>query len=505
MMLRFTLALLVMALPAAAAAKWREASSRHFIIYSEESEESLRRFAERLERYDGAIRQLRNVPKDDPGPANRLTVYVVSGMDDVRKLARGQSSIAGFYIPRASGSIAIVPRRIGGGGSRDITSQRVLLHEYAHHFMFHNFPAAYPLWFSEGFAEFLSTAEFKRDGEVQLGIPAAHRSYGLMSGNPLSIERLLDPGDKKLDDLQSEAIYGRGWLLTHYLTFEQSRRGQLAVYLKELNAGAPSLDAARKAFGDLDKLSRELDTYLRLNKFRYYQVSPQAIEVGPIAVRELRPGEDAVMDFKIVSRRGVTLAEAKALLPKMRRAAAPFPDDPAVQATLAEAEYDAGNDREALAAAERAVARDPKYIDGLIYRAMVKMRMADAAADDEEAWKDARRAIGLANRADPDHPQPLILFYNSFLRQGIEPTANAVTGLEYAYALAPHDMGLRLQAARQYLIDGKRAQARLALVPIAFSPHGGAAADAASAVLAALDAGTPADALAAWKEPQEAD
>ena len=102
-------------------------------------------------------------------------------------------------------------------------------------------------------------------------------------------------------------------------------------------------------------------------------------------------------------------------------------------------------------------------------------------------WKEARRLIAQANRADPNHPEPLFLFYRSFAEQRIAPTRNAVEGLLQAFELAPQDLSLRMNIARQFLVDGKTAEARRALAPIAYDPHGGAVGQAATALIAKID------------------
>lgn len=483
--------------PVAAQAKWREASSKHFVIYSEEKPESLRAFAERLERFDGAMRFLRQLPDPDLGPNNRVTVYVVSNLQTVQRLAApggGGSGIAGFYVPRAGGSIAIIPRRGLGSGRYDMDAETVLLHEYAHHFLYANYALAYPMWFSEGYAEFHSTARFEEDGSVDLGVPAAHRFYSLVMGDNLPVDRMMAMGSENRSSATTEALYARGWLLTHYLMFEPSRRGQLDTYLRALNAGKASPEAAVEAFGDLKKLNKDLANYQARKKMNYLKVAKAAVRVGEIALRELSAGEDAVMDLKIRSRRGVTEEEAKTLIGPMRRAAGPFPNDAAVQATLAEAEYDAGNLAEAEAAADRAIAANPQAVAGHLYKARVLLARAEKDGG-EARWGEARRALLAANRIDPNHPEPLILFYNSFDMAGRTPTANAVSGLNRAFDLAPQDRGLRMLTARQYLVDGKGELARRALAPIAFDPHAGEVAIAASAIVQEIETGGTAEAL----------
>ena len=94
----------------------------------------------------------------------------------------------------------------------------------------------------------MSTASFEKDGSVVLGRPANHRALGLFYADGLPLEALLAGNYDKLTNEQFESIYGRGWLLTHYLYFDEKRKGQLTAYVQAISAGTPALDAARKAF-----------------------------------------------------------------------------------------------------------------------------------------------------------------------------------------------------------------------------------------------------------------
>jgi hypothetical protein len=151
------------------------------------------------------------------------------------------------------------------------------------------------------------------------------------------------------------------------------------------------------------------------------------------------------------------------------------------------------------AAADRALSVQPKNIDALIYKARAALQRVEADPSSRPAdWIKARQRLLAANAVDPNHPVPFMLFYESFRTEGIAPTRNSVTGLLRAFELAPHDRNLRLMVARQHLIDGKGPEARDALAPIAFDPHGGSRAKAIQTILARLEAGGPPAALAAW-------
>lgn len=77
-MIRKLFALLVfLALPGVAHADWYEASTPHFVVYSNDKPEWAKTFATQLERFDKALRYLRGLPDIPIGDANRVTVFVV--------------------------------------------------------------------------------------------------------------------------------------------------------------------------------------------------------------------------------------------------------------------------------------------------------------------------------------------------------------------------------------------------------------------------------------------
>jgi hypothetical protein len=502
--LLFLLAALIAAAPVRAA--WRVAESAHFIIYSEDKPESLRAFAEELERFDAAMRYLRKLEATADSHSNKLTIFQVSNVGAVQKMiggGRGAANVYGFYNGRAGNSIAFVPRRAGSGSSWDLDAQTVLLHEYAHHFMFRNYPAAFPLWFSEGWAEFNATARFVKDGSVDLGMPAGHRAASLFYATPLPLPTLLEADRRKLNAEATDVLYGKGWLLTHYLSFNKARDGQLGAYLLAINKGRPSLAAGTEAFGDLKALDRELDRYKK-GRMSYLRIPANQISIAAITLRELSPGADAIMPVMMQSRRGVDAESAKTVLKEARAAAAPYPEDPFVQLATAEAEIDAGNLAQADKAADLVLKAEPANVRALIYKGRVAIaRLTEADKATAEDWKMARRWFTRANRAEPGAPEPLIHFYTSFAAEGEKPTPNAVEGLRAAIALAAEDDGLRLMLGRQMLVDGKGEDARAALAPVAYHPHGGGLAEFAGRVVAAIDKGGTEAGLKAWSEKPE--
>jgi tetratricopeptide (TPR) repeat protein len=473
----------------AAHAEWYEASSKHFVVYADDRPERIKAYTEKLERFDKAMKVMRGVPEDRRGPAARVTVFQLRDIGEIQKLYGEAGSVAGFYDSRASGSVAFVPRESGGNGAPwAIKADRVLLHEYAHHFMYADWPSAiFPRWFSEGFAEYNSTAIFNADGSVTFGAPPTDRAWGVADINTMPLDRMLDPTLGKLDGHETYALYSRGWALTHYLTQDAERRKQLADYIGAINAGK-SLEEAEKPFGNLKALDFKLVSYVKQPRFASQVVPADRLSIGAVTLRRMGPGETATMPILIRSQRGVTPETAPRVAKEARAAAASFPNDPAAQNVLAEAEFDAKHYAEAGAAADRALAVDPKSVHAMLYKGMALQAIAEAAkTSDPQQWQAVRRWYIAANRASVEDPQPLILYYRSFSAAGQQPPTAAQQGMLYAAALAPFDLSLKIDVARIDLLQDKPQEARKALEPLAFSPHGGENATKVREILGTID------------------
>lgn len=474
---------------APAAAVWHKASTPHFVIYADEKPEALRAFAAKLEKFDQAVRQVRGMADPKVGDGNRLTVFVVPDIKAVQKLAAIMTNLtadlAGFYSGRAEGSIAVVPRR---ASDYDPDDQSTFFHEYAHHLMYFDLSEPVPLWYSEGFAEFMSTATFARDGSVMLGRAALGRAGAVDDKRTFPLEKMLAANYDRLSEPEWEALYARGWLLTHYLTFEPTRKGQIQRYLKDIAAGKNALTAAQGVFGDFNVLDRNLHGYIGRGRMAAFKIAASALPAAQVSIEPLTAGAAEMMPHRARLKVGVPKAEQPALAQAIRAVAARHPADALAQATLAEAEYGATQYSAAEAAADRALAANPQSTEAMIFKG--KAILEQAATDVKgKSFADARAMFSKANKIDSEDPEPLMLFYQASSRDSGRPSANAIAALHYASDLAPQDIGLRMQSAYQYLRDNKLAEARKALLPIAFDPHGGSAAKMAQGTIAKIDAG----------------
>jgi Flp pilus assembly protein TadD len=465
---------LLIAQPALAA--WHEASSDHFVIYADDKEANVRRYAENLERYHAAMAFLLNREMEPPSPSNRVVIYAVGSQRDVRDLANSRSRyIAGFYVPRAGASRAFVQNLANDpSGEYPSISTIVLLHEYAHHFLLSSSSFAMPRWLNEGAAEFFAASSFRKDGSVMIGRAAQHRAGELFYGDTLTVRDLVE-ADARLgnENRRTNSFYGYSWLLYHYLTFRTERAGQLNDYQRNLIAGMNSLEAGEAAFGDLPQLNAELQNYARSRKMMTFVLPSDKLRIRPVRMRTLPPGEAEIMGVAIRSQRGVNAEQAAELVTEARAIAARHPDDPGVLTALAEAEHDAGNDDAAIKAADHAIALDPTRANAYVQKGLALFRQAGEADNKAAAFARAMQPFSQLNGIENDHPFPLIYYYQSYTRQGAQPSENARAALERASQLAPFDLGLKLNVAAMLLGEGKIELARAFLQPVAVNPHGG--------------------------------
>ncbi len=482
------LSLVLMNTPAKA--EWHRASSDNFVIYSDSRPGALKEFAELLEHYHSALEMLTGRDLEKPSPSNRVTIYVVGSERTLRKLYGAKnSSVAGFYIPRASGSRAFVPRiKLKSGEPHFSTT--VLLHEYAHHFMISSSRYAMPRWLSEGSAEFFASALMRNDA-LDIGRPAYHRGAELKYANVVTVEELLDPDKfRERHGNKLASFYGRSWALYHFLSFSDERKGQLSAYWRAVASGMDSRDAAEQIFGDLDAMERDLKAYLRKRRISGYRLQKASLPIGPIAIEQMSSGMDEMLPIIIQSQRGVTHEEAQDLLPEAREVAERFPNDADVLAALAEAEFDAGNSEEAVAIADRAIAIDPSTKHAYLQKGYALFALAQNADDEDAAFKDAMRPLIALNKLEPDHPMPLVHLYYSYVRRGKEPSETARHALERASQLAPFDLDLAFNVGMMQAREGKTIIAAQTLAPLAANPHGGGQAQAAEKIIAMLEEAT---------------
>jgi hypothetical protein len=457
-MIRRILGVLALLFATSAHATWYEATSNNFIVYSQGSEQEARDFAAQIERFRFVLRTFRPIPQDQP--AARLRVFLLPDENAVVRMAGG--SVVGYYVADARG-LMLVGTRHGTSALNDIRSARdsaadnidpesVLFHEYTHHFTFQYFPAAYPTWYSEGFAEFWGKTAILPGDVVEVGAPANHRYSTFRYLGWLPLDRLLRAHNyAEVGGTNVFLLYAEGWLLVRYLFDHPERQRQINEYLRLINNGTPFDEAARRAIPDLPAFNSQLFDYAGQARFNVVRLPFRRIDVGPIAGRTLRPAEQALILDEIKLSQGYEQREASAFADHVRDVAARYPDDPFAIRMVMETQYLAGNNEAALAATDRLLAIEPGNARALATKGLIQVAgLAAARSTDPAAWRSARQFLVRAVNAARTDPVVLEAYYDSFVMQGVLPPEDAQNALYSAMELAPSDGELRYQLARDF-------------------------------------------------------
>ena len=466
-----------------AQAAWWQAQTRHFTVYSEGRDETLRGFAERLEKFDFLLRRLNNVTSQEAG--SPVKVYLLSSESKVKKLARNPN-IAGFYATSERNAFAVLSRE-RKTSKFDFGPEEVLFHEYAHHFMLHHFPAAYPAWYVEGFAEFFSVVAFPKDGSMEYGkIPLA-RLPGLKLDSPYPVKNLFARDANGLSLRDGDRYYGTAWLLTHFYQYDKTgRRQEIARYLNDVAHGVPNLQADSYFEGGLDGLEKALKAYIKRKTLPYNQLTVKEMNIGATIVTPVDPAQGDLIEDELQLIHHPQTDELPTIVSEIRATAAQYPTSAYALALLAEAEWAAGQKDAALADADRAIVIDPKSARAYALRGEA---LLDKAQDSDKAedWKAALTSIVRANRADTEDPLPLALFYRYHAMRGGKMPDIGYDGLYKAFSLLPQNPTYRFNMAHAMAIKGEYAFASTLLDPIAYSPHGSDIREAAIRLKAQFD------------------
>lgn len=491
-MVRWLIALLWLALPVSAQAEWLLAETPHFRIYSAGSKQRLLEQATLLEDFHTLLRD--RTGRGPPANAPRLDVFLVDKLEDATPWRTLAPNIAGYYrADRGRISVIAVDKgKSSGEGSSDpanteLSGQQILLHEYGHHFLLGTAGIAYPAWYVEGFAEYFSTARFRRDS-IEIGRISPNRGIWLAGADWLPMEKLLARTPAFDRSSESAMFYAQSWLLTHYLFRAPGMRDKLVAYLKATASGADSVEAFRTHIDpDLTGFQHKLRRYLDDTSF-----SRMARGDGPppaITITPLGSSADEVLMRLVTLEHGIAESRTDAALEDVRARANAAPNDPIAQRALALAELQRGNRTEARAMLDKLLAASPEDPDLLRWR-------AQASGAGPEGFAEARRYLTRAFAAAPNDWRTLHAYARLFQPARRPLPTHALDVLLRAHELAPQVNEVVLDTAVALAQAGRLQEAASVLEPLAWSPHGGQAAELAEKLLVKARAGDKAGLLA---------
>lgn len=465
-------AVLFCAPPAKAA--WIKAETDRFVVYGDAREDVVRDYAAKLSAFDQVLR--RYAPKIGSEQPKKFQLYVVRDRLELQEIQPGiGDGVVGFY--RATrGAVFAVAAAAVSGVSRD----EVLFHEYAHHFMLDYFPAPYPTWFVEGWAEFFATTKISGEG-FQVGGYDPNRTYWLFHENWLPMSDVLtkSPGETRNFVL----FYAQAWLLTHYMEDDPQRAAQLNKATAAIARGSDPVKAMEEATGiSINELTSRLKHYERV------QLSIFKSPPGPPASVTVNAMPASAEDFLLARLRLANADPSKPdtrFLGRIRKAAARYPDDGLAQVTLASAEYAYGDVAAAEAVIKRRLDAHPDDVEALAAAGVGEMVAGQRFADRRAAYYRAARAyLAKAYALDKDDYRTLLAYATCRSVEPGYPNDNDITALLEARALAPEVHETSLLAGAALMSRGRVPEATSLLTIVANDPHDVRLAKQAKAVMA---------------------
>jgi tetratricopeptide (TPR) repeat protein len=312
-------------------AHWTEVRTPHFTVISDAGEKWGHRIALEFERMREVFQDVYPQLKSDPDLP--ITILALKGKEDFRALEpdaylrKTSLKLEGLFLSASEKKYILMQLESSRGNSFPVA-----FHELSH-LLLHD-AADWPLWLSEGLAEFYANTEI-HDQDVRLGQP--NQRYLLM----LRTEKLLPFStlftvDKNspyyIEKGKGSIFYAESWVLTHYLTLKdyEEKTTRVAQYTR-LQAKLDPVTAGTQAFGDLKKLQKQLEAYIEQPHFNEFGTRRLThIDESEFDIEPITPIQAEVVKADFLARSG-RLLQARALA---QRVLQEEPDNASAQETM---------------------------------------------------------------------------------------------------------------------------------------------------------------------------
>lgn len=486
----------LLAMPAMAAS-WLLAESEHFTLYSSAQESVTRDYLKQLEAFRWLGLKVLGADDKNLRAQGRAEIQLMEGPRALHDLRPDLGeNVAGVFYHCAEGTLmyATQARTLGPDGWD--TSRLILQHEYAHHLMFQYATMAYPVWYVEGFAEYMGTAAYE-DGAISLGGQHQNRLPTLATPPWMPFEDVLrwNRGTTKEGSrFETERLYAQSWLLAHYMLSESKRTQALNAYFVRAGSGEDSVDAFESATGiKAAALLRTIDSYRRalpMVKIRSSEIPVPTIRLSRLSDEAANLALDSGL-LRTCPKPEVgqeILARLRARARNTAQAAGPQ-----LSLVLARAELMFGDAVAAVQLLDPMVSPEDASFEAHYLMGRALTRHAEKLSGDERqtALERARTHLIKAYRLKKDEAPTLYFLALALGAKGVD--QNVLNAARAARLLAPSVPEYALLEVRADLEVGDREQAIRALVPLATNAHSPERAARARQAIEAIRAGKSAD------------
>ena len=448
-MKRTLLLCLLVAAPLAARDKpenWIQVRSQHFVVATNSNEKQGRRIADQFERMRSVFHI--RFPKLQIDPPSPIIVLAVKDEKDFRALepaaylAKGQLKLGGLFLRAADKNYVLM--RVDAEGDHPYA---VVYHEYTH-LLLGKSADWLPLWLNEGLAEFYQNTDIHQK-DVSLGEPSPENLALLREQRLLPLATLFAVDQKSPyyhEQNKGSIFYAESWALTHFVQIKdfQGNLHRLADYAELLANNVDPVEAAKSAFGDLQKLQAALESYVRQASFYAFKMTASTeVDEAAFKVQPLSPMEaDALQaDFLAYNDR---VADAHSLLDRVLK------DDPknvSAHETMGFMEFRQGHLDEAKKWYGEAVQLDSQNYLAHYYFAAMSLNGSRSSSNDAQIESSLRSAIKLNPSFAPAFDS-LGVFLGTRHRNLDEAHMMGLT----AVGLDPGNIGYRLNVANVFMV-----------------------------------------------------
>ncbi len=385
---------------------WLQAETHNFRVISNLREKEVRAIAKDLEKIRFASSLVIGATLPDE---NRLTMFVLKNSADFRVFSgSGSRGLVGFFQRTLGTNYAVVDasqysrgRSIGGNS----WGKAIIYHEYCHYLMRAHSSTYYPVWYEEGFCEYLSTIYLVDDTSFQVGKVHKGRIRSINYTGWRNIGTVL----KKRGGLsvsRGNDGYAQSWVAVHYLMSDPNLRKQVRPYIQAINEGDNEIEAFEEYFDmTVTQFDIALKRYIYKGSFRYVTVQvgeempdnepriehlSQTELIDQLAQYQVEAGSDRFLQELELASEGVE--------PPLHLMAA------RVEAALDEGQWDLASNH-----VDQMSLRHPDEIQTYVQRAHVAYgaAMSEAAEysaiEREQLLKDAKAALMKALAKDKTH------------------------------------------------------------------------------------------------------
>jgi hypothetical protein len=320
-----------------ALADWIKAETDNFIVYSVLKKKETKEFLQNLEQYRNYLLRITKAPPE--GDTLRLRIFVAKNDRKYDALVDVPGT-AGVHSNTRLGPTAAIyftddddPGRGRKGSINRLeknivwqTGEQVLFHEFVHNMQYQGPPAYFPLWYQEGFAEFLSSVMFQ-DDTMYFGKVLKGRAAGLQQHfRWVSAKELLE---RKRYGFKGGMFYAQAWLLTHMLYTHKDFQHGVGNFIKLVQHEVHPEEALQYVYNiGYEELDDRLHQYFREGNFGVLGTPVDKNFKAKIRVTKLDEREQELVDQEVVARFPHTKSRMRKLASRAEKAAKKYGESP---------------------------------------------------------------------------------------------------------------------------------------------------------------------------------